>query len=138
METETIHLNIFQRIFGICATRRPLNEDCWTFENGKLIVDIALAPELAPHNGALRLEKKNVPERVLVIHGVDGQYYAFLNRCAHMGRRLDPVPGAQQVQCCSLGKSTYDYAGKKISGMAKENITTYTVSADGTKLLITL
>ncbi len=109
MQNATLKRNIFQRIFGICATRQPLDEECWIVENGKIIVDLARAPELAGRNGALRLEKKNLRERVLVIQGEDGGYHAFRNRCTHMGRRLDPVPGVQQVQCCSISKSTFDY-----------------------------
>ncbi|MBW1910262.1 MAG: Rieske 2Fe-2S domain-containing protein [Deltaproteobacteria bacterium] len=125
MQNATLHRNIFQRILGICATKQPSDEDCWTFENGKIIVDLARAPELGRRNGAIRLEKKNLPERVLVIQGDDGKYYAFKNRCTHGKRRLDPMPGIQQVQCCSIGKSTFDYGGKKISGSAKEDIDIY-------------
>jgi nitrite reductase/ring-hydroxylating ferredoxin subunit len=139
MQTATVHRNIFQRILGICATKQPLDEGCRTFESGRIIVDLARAQELAGRNGAIRLEKKeNVPERVLVIHGNDGEYHAFRNRCTHRGRRLDPVPGAQQVQCCSYFKSTFDYGGKKISGVAKEDLATYMVTVEGSKLLITL
>jgi len=138
MKSPTLHRNIFQRILGICATKQPSDEDCWKFENGKIIVDLARAPELTIQNGAIRLEKKNLPERVLVIHGDDGEYYAFQNRCTHMHRRLDSVPAAQQVQCCSLGKSTFDYKGKKISGSATKDIDTYTINVEDGKLLITL
>jgi len=138
MQNATLHRNIFQRILGICATKQPSDEDCWTFENGKIIVDLARAPELGRRNGAIRLEKKNLPERVLVIQGDDGKYYAFKNRCTHGKRRLDPMPGIQQIQCCSIGKSTFDYGGKKISGSAKEDIDIYMMTVEDGKLLIAL
>jgi nitrite reductase/ring-hydroxylating ferredoxin subunit len=138
MQNATLYRNIFQRILGICATKQPSDEDCWTFENGKIIVDLARAPELGRRNGAIRLEKKNLPERVLVIQGDDGEYYAFKNRCTHGKRRLDPMPAIQQVQCCSIGKSTFDYGGKKISGPAKEDIDTYIMTVEDGKLLIAL
>lgn len=138
MQNATLHRNIFQRILGICATKQPSDEDCWTFENGKIIVDLARAPELGRRNGAIRLEKKNLPERVLVIQGDDGEYYAFKNRCTHGKRRLDPMPAIQQVQCCSIGKSTFDYGGKKISGPAKEDIDIYMMTVEDGKLLIAL
>lgn len=138
MQNATLHRNIFQRILGICATKQPSDEDCWMFENGKIIVDLARAPELGRRNGAIRLEKKNLPERVLVIQGDDGEYYAFKNRCTHGKRRLDPMPAIQQVQCCSIGKSTFDYGGKKISGPAKEDIDTYIMTVEDGKLLIAL
>lgn len=138
MQNATLHRNIFQRILGICATKQPSDEDCWTFENGKIIVDLVRAPELGRRNGAIRLEKKNLPERVLVIQGDDGEYHAFKNRCTHGKRRLDPMPGIQQVQCCSIGKSTFDYGGKKISGSAKEDIDIYMMTVEDGKLLIAL
>ncbi|MBL7128841.1 MAG: Rieske 2Fe-2S domain-containing protein [Ignavibacteria bacterium] len=138
MGDKTLHRNIFQRIFGICATKLPSNEDCWTFDNGKIVVDLAHAPELAEKNKAIRLEKKNLPGRVLVVKGNDGEYHAFKNYCTHGKRRLDPVPETQQVQCCSVGKSVFDYNGKLISGSAKEDIVIYNVAVDDSKLVITI
>lgn len=138
MPTTTLNRSIFQRLLGICATKPPADEACWTFQNGTIAVDLARAPELSKPNGAIRLEKKNLPDRVLVIQGDDGQYYAFRNRCAHMKRRMDPVPGAQQVQCCSVGKSTFEYDGKRVAGSAKNPIDTYAVTLENGKLSITL
>lgn len=86
------------------------------------MVDLARVPGLSEPNRAVRLEKKGLPHRLLLIHGDDGRYHAFKNRCTHGGRRLDPVPGTEQVQCCSIGKSTFDYSGKVLSGPAKGSI----------------
>ena len=138
MQPKTLDRSIFQRILGICATQRPSDEGCWTLEDGKIIVDLARAPELAGRNGAIRLEKKNIPDRLLVIRGDDDGYHAFRNRCAHMKRRLDPVPGTGHVQCCSVNKSTFEYGGKKVSGPAKGDVTTYPVTVEDNKLVITL
>ena len=138
MGEKKLHRNIFQRIFGICATQQPSDEGCWTFDNGKIVVDLARAPELAEKNEAIRLEKKNLPERVLVIHGNDGEYHAFRNSCTHGKRRLDPIPETQQVQCCSIGKSVFDYNGKLMSGSAKDDIAIYDIVVEDGKLVITV
>ncbi len=138
MGDATYQRNIFQRLMGMCATKTPQDAGCWTAGDGKIVLDLARAPELAESNGALRLEGKGSPERVLVIKGDDGEFHAFRNRCTHAGRRLDPVPGTGQVQCCSVGKSTFDYAGKRISGSAKKDAIPLPVAADGGKLVITL
>ena len=139
MENGTLRRNIFQRIFGICATKEPLDDGCWTYENGTVTVDLSRAPELFIQNGAIRLEKKdNLPDRLLVFKSDDGQYHALRNQCAHAKRRMDPVPGAQQVQCCSIGKSTFDYDGKVVSGMAGGDIRIYPVVLENDKLIITL
>lgn len=139
MQTEILSRNIFQRIFGICATKQPADEGCWYHENGRVIVDLSRAPELSKPNGALRLEKKkDFSSRVLVFKSEDGQYHAFHNQCSHAKRRLDPIPGKQKVQCCSIGKSTFDFGGKVVSGTAKGDVHTYPVILEEDRLVITV
>jgi len=138
MATKTLKRNMFQRIMGKCATQEPGDKGSWSYENGKLIVDLSRAAELSEEYGAIRIESSEVPKRVLVFQGKEGNYYAFDNKCAHGGRRLDPVPGAEQVQCCSLGKSTYNYTGKRLSGSASSDIKTLPLSLENGKLIITV
>ena len=84
------------------------------------------------------MEGKNLPERVLIVHGDDDKFYAIRNRCQHMGRRLDPVPGTSTVQCCSVSKTTYAYDGKVLYGPAKEPVKTFELQVNNGKLIITL
>ena len=130
--------NIFQRLFGKCATQPPQDASCWKFENGQVIIDLAKASELAQSGRGIRLESEEPPVNLLVIRGDDGSYYAFENKCAHGGRKLDPVPGGGTVQCCSVGKSTYDYNGKVLKGAAQEDIVSYPVRSEDGSLYITL
>ena len=102
MKPVSLKRTFFQRILGIPATKPPADEGCWTFSGGTVEIDLSRAPELSKSWGAIRLEKKNLPERILVIRDDDDRYYVFRNQCQHMGRRLDPVPGTHTVQCCSL------------------------------------
>ena len=138
MKPVILKRNIFQRILGIPATKPPADEGCWTFSGGTVEIDLSRAPELSKSWGAIRLEKKNLPERILVIRGDDDRYYAFRNQCRHMGRRLDPVPGTHTVQCCSVSKSTYDYEGRVLSGPPKEALDSYPVQVDKGKLTVRL
>lgn len=108
--------SIVQRVAGTCITDKPKNNSCWRVKGGVIEVNIDKAPELAAPSGALRLEGKGLERRVLIVHGEDGEFYAFPNHCTHMGRRMDPMPGDPLIQCCSLGKSTFDYAGKVVYG----------------------
>ncbi|MEZ5357983.1 MAG: Rieske 2Fe-2S domain-containing protein [Candidatus Zixiibacteriota bacterium] len=131
-EIKYLKRGFFQRLFGKCATELPQNPDCWSYADGVITVDLSKAKELDPINGALRIEGDNLPNRVLVIYGEDNEYHAFANHCAHAKRRLDPVPGTHTVQCCSIGKSTYDYSGKILNNEKLSDITTYPVDfADG-------
>lgn len=125
--------NFLQRLLGICATQKPKDKSCWNYGESKIALELARAPELEQPGSGLRLEGKNLPERVLVVYGDDCRYHAFHNRCQHGGRRLDPMPGTEKVQCCSINKATYDYEGKVISGPAKDAVVSYPVEfADGT------
>ncbi|MDI6796705.1 MAG: Rieske (2Fe-2S) protein, partial [Desulfatibacillaceae bacterium] len=93
--------------------------------------------ELDRPGGALRVEGGNAPFRLLVIRDDEGQFRAFENRCSHLGhRRMDPVPGAGTIQCCSVNKSTYGYDGKVLSGPAPKPLTAYKVEKKGNTLVI--
>ena len=139
MAIQFLKRNFFQRLFGISATAKPRHPDCWRYADRRITVDLAKAPELADADGALRLEGGNLPVRVLVIADGNGEYHAFHNRCTHAGhRRMDPVPGTGTVQCCSVGKSTYDRAGKKIFGPTPDPISVYPVSKEDGYLIISI
>ncbi len=138
MADKSVKRNFFQRLFGIPATKKPKNPDCWNYSGGKLTVILNKAPELSNKGGAIQIEGGNLTERVLIIHGDGGQFHAFHNKCGHGGRRLDPVPGGLTVQCCSVGKSTYDYNGKVLSGSSKEPIKVYPVALEEGNLIIAL
>lgn len=139
MDIKFLKRNFFQRLLGISATAKPDIDSCWNYANGKLTIFLSKASELKTPGGAARFEGKNLPVRVLVVYGEDGEYRAFQNRCTHMGhRRLDPVPGTGTVQCCSVNKSTYDSNGNKIFGPAPRPVTRYRVEKDQEKLIVSI
>jgi len=131
-------MGFFKRILGICRTKPPVDGACWAFSRDQVEIDLPRAPELSKPGGAVRLEGRGLPERLMVLRGPNDKFYAYKNRCTHMGRRIDPVADNKALQCCSVSKSTYDFAGKVVSGPAKGPLTTYkTVSKEG-KLIISL
>ncbi|MBA3013102.1 MAG: Rieske 2Fe-2S domain-containing protein [Proteobacteria bacterium] len=139
MKIKSSKRNFFQRILGLPVTSEPKDSTCWSYSDGKLILDLKKVPELKNPGGAIRLEGRDLPERILVFFGEDQQYYVFKNRCSHVGhRRLDPVPGTNTVQCCSISKSTYDFDGKKIFGPAPHSVIKYSAVVDGDKLTATI
>jgi len=138
MTTKTFKHNIFQRIFGIPATKPPAEADCWIYKDDKLTVDLNRTPELSVPWGAIQLEDGDIPVNVLVFQDGEGGYRAFRNHCEHAGRKLDPVPGTETVQCCSIGKSAYDYDGKVLTGSSEKPITQYAVKVENGKLEIQL
>jgi cytochrome b6-f complex iron-sulfur subunit len=125
-------------VLGICETS-PLDPQHWTAEGEQVTIRLAGADALAPVGGAVRLEGKGLPGRILIVHADGDEYLAFENRCTHVGgRRLDPVEGKREMRCCSVGHSTFDYAGSKLSGPAGDPLKRYPVEQRGEELIITL
>jgi len=113
-------MGFFKRLFGICNTRQPANDACWSYADGKIHLTLADVPELKEPEGAIRLKGKGLPNRVLVVRGPDNRLVAFKNRCTHMGRRIDPLPNTEKLQCCSVNQTTYDYSGQVMSGDTRQ------------------
>jgi len=143
MANATTGRSFFQRLLGVCATRPPADGDAWSFDGQCIAIDLDRTPELETPPGAVRLEGNGLPERVLVVRTAEG-YRAFRNRCTHAGRRLDPLPdgeagdGCQSVQCCSVGKSTFDLEGQVLSGSAKSAVATFPTQTENRTLTVTL
>ena len=137
MTTKTLKRNIFQRILGIPATKPPADPGCWGFEDGKVKIDLSKTPELSAPFGAIQLESEALPTRVMVMQDGSGAYRAFENKCAHAGRKLDPVPGTEIIQCRSMGQRTYDYQGNVLSG-EDQNVKPLSVLVEDGTLVIDL
>ena len=138
MTEKTFKRNIFQRIFGIPATKPPADSSSWNYADGKLVVELNKIPELSKPFGAFHLEGENLPVRVLVMQDGGGDYRAFENKCQHAGRKLDPVPGTETIQCCSVGQAVYDYEGNVVSGSVEKPIQPLGVIKENVTLSIEL
>ncbi|MBU0946548.1 MAG: Rieske 2Fe-2S domain-containing protein [Proteobacteria bacterium] len=137
MDCKFVKRSFFQRVFGVSETKKPTVANCWEYEDGKLVINLHEASELRTPGGAIRFEGGNLPVRVLVVCGEGGEYRAYRNQCTHFGhRRLDPVPGTNTVQCCSINKSTFDSSGNTIFGPAPHSIHCYPVEKDQEKLIV--
>ncbi len=131
-------MGFFARLFGICTTKPPQDADCWRFEDGRIVIELARAAELASPGGAIRLEGGGLPRKVLVLRGTDGQLRAFGNTCTHAKRRIDPLPGTDQLRCCSISKTTYDYEGRVVSGPGRGPLDVFPVYEQDGRVTIPL
>ena len=131
-------MKFFKRLLGICETPMPADPDAWTVQDGIVRIDLSRMNELKNPGGGVRLEGKGLDPRLLVFHGDAGQYHAVANRCTHMGRRIDIIPGESVIQCCSVSKSTFTYGGRPVGGAAQKPIKTYAVRQDQEALTIRL
>ncbi len=129
-------MGFFARIFGICKTRTPGDADSWNYSEGKVEISLERVSEILKPGSAVRLEGKGLPQRILLIHGHDGQFHAFENKCSHMGRRTDPLDGTEKIQCCSVSCSTFDYTGKPVSGPARTPLKKLRVETEERRIFI--
>jgi len=129
--------NFIQRLFGMPFTGL-IEEPAWTYASGTLKVALDRVPELREQSGGIRIESEDLPVRVLIIHGDDGVYRAYENRCGHGGRRLDHVGGTGTLMCCSMGKSAYDYSGTVTGGPADKPLRSFQVENEDGVLVVIL
>jgi nitrite reductase/ring-hydroxylating ferredoxin subunit len=128
--------NFFKSVFGICETPE-LAPDKWRIEGDTIRIDLSETPQLTADGGAVYLNGKELPYPVLVFKQ-DSSYLAVSNRCTHMGRKIDPVPGKPELRCCSVSHSRYDLNGNVISGPASGSLDRYEVILSGEALEIRL
>ena len=131
-------MKFLKRVFGICETPLPVDAGAWSIDGGSVRIDLSRMPELKTPGSAVRLEGSELDDRLLVVHGDDDRYHAVVNRCTHMGRRLDTFAGSRVIQCCSVSKSTYTYDGRPVGGAAKKPLTICPVVHENETLTITL
>jgi nitrite reductase/ring-hydroxylating ferredoxin subunit len=131
-------MKFIKRLLGISETHLPADPGSWSCTIESVQINLSRMPELGNPGTGVRLEGKGLDPRVLLIHGDDGQYHAFANRCTHMGRRIDTIAGSNTIECCSVSKSTFSYDGQPVGGAAKKPITPFSVTVEGDRLTITL
>jgi nitrite reductase/ring-hydroxylating ferredoxin subunit len=129
-------MSFWKSVLGICETP-PLTRG-WYVESGEAVLDLDAAPALRRPGGAARLEGTPLPDRLLVVHGTDGRFHAYVNRCTHMGRRIDPAEAGGELRCCSVSHSRFGYDGQPAAGPAKKSLTVLPVRSDGDRLRLTL
>ncbi len=136
MTAQNVRRSVFQKVFGICATPKA-EPGSWRFAGGMLVIELSRAPDLTRPGGAIRVEKgRGLPMPVLVFRDVEGRWRAVENRCAHAGRKLDPAAEANELQCCSFGKSRFDLHGHVTGGMAGKDVRVLSVEERDGRLLV--
>jgi len=130
-------IGFFKAILGICQTP-PLDAGLWTPEGNQVTIRLGKAAALAPAGGAVRLEGKGLASSVLIVHTDGNHYLAFENRCTHGGRRIDRVSGKEELRCCSVNHSRFDYQGNKLSGPAEGSLKKYAVEKRDEELVVVL
>lgn len=132
-------MKLLKQVLGICDTGKPLDEGCWSVNGSEVTIGMNRAKEILKPGGAVRLEGKGLPFRILVFQGLDGRFYALKNKCTHMGgRRLDPTVDKGTVKCCSVMGSVFSYNGEVLAGPARKPLVSFPVKTDTGRIIVTL
>ena len=129
--------SVFKAVLGICETD-PLDPALWSIEGGTVTVKVGEVTQLADKDSAVYLRGQGLSAPVLIVNTGDNRFLAFQNRCTHMRRKLDPVPGQDRLRCCSISHSTFDLEGNALSGLARNPLNRYETQLKDGNLLITL
>lgn len=130
-------VDFFKAVAGICQTT-PLRPELWKVEGNRARVRVSRVPELQVPWGAVYLKGEGLSTPLLIIKKPDGGYLCAENRCTHMGRKLDPVPGKEILRCCSVSHSTFDLEGNNLGGPAGKPIVLLPVKEENGELTVEL
>jgi nitrite reductase/ring-hydroxylating ferredoxin subunit len=95
-------------------------------------------PQLQEPGVAVYLKGQGLKQVLLVLRNPQGRLQAFVDRCTHGGRKLDLVAGQEVLRCCSIGHSTFDLSGKRLSGPAKGPLSQCPVEEKAGEALVSL
>lgn len=129
-------MGFWKSVFGICET--PALEAGWSVVENAVLIDLERLPALLAPGAAVRLEGSPLPDRLFVLHGRDGVFHAYVNRCTHMGRRLDSGGTAAPLRCCSVSHSEFTYDGHPAKGPARKPLTVLPVRREENRLRVEL
>jgi len=93
----------------------PTEPGCYEVDGDRVSISLSRTPVLGQPGGAMRIEDERLPDRIIIVHGQDGEFQCYRNRCACGGFRIDPVPGEERMRCVTPMQSTYEQDGKPLA-----------------------
>ncbi|MGD8562796.1 MAG: Rieske (2Fe-2S) protein [Desulfarculaceae bacterium] len=130
-------VDFLKALAGICETQ-PLPAHLWRVQGDKVSISLNQGPHLKEPDAAVYIKGQGLKRALLVLRDPQGRLQAFVNRCTHGGRKLDLVEGQEVLRCCSIGHSTFDLSGKRLSGPAKGPISQCPVEEKAGEALVSL
>ena len=129
-------MEVIKKLFGVYNTKTPHDNNAWYYSNGKIVLEWSKVSEIQKPCGSVSLEGRGLKERIFLLYGIDGQYYAYRNKYPPFGMRLEPIYNKAKIRCCGLFETTFDYSGNVMSGFGKESLKKYRVETRKCKIII--
>jgi nitrite reductase/ring-hydroxylating ferredoxin subunit len=128
-------------ILGIpprCCKTPSLPAACISFAPGKVIVDLALVPELRRTGSAFSVVDEDRKTNLVLIHVERGRYVAMDRTCTHGGAQCTYNPKRRTLQCTSVNHAEYDLRGTLLHGRTHGDLRTYKTEKSGATVAIWL
>jgi Rieske Fe-S protein len=121
-----------------CCKTPSLPVGCIAFAPGKVIVDLALVPDLRRTGSAFSVVDEGRKINLVLIH-VEREHYVAMDRsCTHNGAQCTYNPKRHTLQCTSLNHAEYDLRGTLLHGRTHGNLRTYKTEKSGATVAISL
>jgi len=121
-----------------CCKTPSLPAASLSFVPGKVIVNLALVPDLRRPGVAFSVVDETRKINLVLIHAERGRYVAIDRTCTHGGAQCTYNPKRQTLQCTSLNHAEYDLQGALLHGRKHGNLRTYKTGKSGATIVISL
>ncbi len=120
-----------------CCSVPVLPQPGVLFENGRIRIDLARAPDLLRGGASARIIEEQRRADIIVAHVAKKTYVALDGRCTHNNNGpLTYVRKARILHCTCWGHSQFALDGTVVAGPARKKLRTYEVQLAGRTLTI--
>jgi Rieske Fe-S protein len=103
-----------------------------------LVIDLAAIEDLSEAGGAVTIVDESLPSYILIARIQYNDYRVVSSECPHRGHAIGYIHEDSVFKCSSLGGETFDLDGNYVSGLAEEDLTTYSYTIDDDIMIIYL
>ena len=95
-----------------------------------LVIDLTVIEDLSEIGGAVTIVDESLPSYILIARIQNNDYRVTSSECPHRGHAIDYVHEDEVFKCSSLGGESFNLNGDYVSGLAEEDLTTYSFTID--------
>ena len=122
----------------LCCVTAELSPKSVAFSDGRITVDLRLAPELRRTGAAFAIVNQDRKVNLVLVHTERHSYVALDRTCTHGGAMCTYNRKRHTLQCTSLNHAEYDLRGTLLHGRTHGNLRSYNVATRDPFLAILL
>jgi len=103
-----------------------------------LVIALTAIEDLSEAGGAVTIVDESLPSYILIARIQKNDYRVVSSECPHRGHAIGYIHEDSVFKCSSLGGESFDLDGNYVSGLAEEDLTTYSYTIDDDIMIIYL